>query len=1298
LYTYTKLTNFFDQTSLLRDIQVFFSKRSSENNENIPNFYEESIRYFFAIYHENFLCNYNLFIIHRKELHMFINTSQIIFHKDVHRISLNKHLFIVLICIFCFSQSVFAQFQIRNIAPEKFIIGDETTFTIDGVGIDESAKTLNRSLSDNSLISTLDIPDYARGICVVGNRAYIANRSDGIRVVDISNVMQPEIVGHIKTSGEAWGIDVIENTAYVAVYEEGLQIFNIENLSDPVSLDTIQFTEFTFDVKIVDQMAYVANNKRILMIDLNTHSVVKSIETPGLAIGLDIYNNSAYVAMLSQGIHIIDLQSLNTIEIHTDFSAYDIDVEENIAYMACGKDGIQIFNIENEGNPVMIGKSDIDNAYGGSILGNKLYVTGETALSIFSINDAIIPPDVIITANSETTTISIFFIPDVSIEDCTVSVNSSNVDVIKDVDYFIDNGQIWLEFKPVADQYGQTTISCEITEGDKNYIREIPITVNYAEIILNSISTTIDNNEVIVSMDGKGFEQNTSVLVLPDVLLPVWGFIDVSIRDISVIDNLAYVLSSSELIIIDIKMLSHPQIIGSLGLPFYSKALKVIDNIAYVASSSGFHVINIENPFFPSIVASMETPDNANALDVADNRAYVTCSESGLQIIDITIPSQPSIINTIETQGNAIDVKIAGDLAFVTTVDSINVIDIEDELNLEIINTLKNFRSKICVFNNLLYVVDSSDLVIYDIEDPYNMKIISKEYLDLCYLDGLFLMENVAYISFIHEIVIIDVKTPDLLQKIASFYQRRGGHSIIADRKVFTTVNEPSIIPISVEIKNLNYSSSSLSFKLLSPVMGRTYQFYVSNPQYNQTITADLEAPFIVSSLDNQDVDGNSKTFSVPFSLQEKSVDASINDYTISVYASNPELIKLSQHTWPYTGAENVIDMTPVKNSFGTSTIVLTLTNGNFNQVERFTVSVDFPQFSSLSVTPVSYPLNEEYVATITGENFDTDTRVFLLASEENLTISTLRTSTSVNDISVVGNLAYLANGQSGMKIIDISSTFYPEITGSIETPGYAWGLTVSGDYAYIACDSFGVVVVDIKDPFKPKIIGNIDTPNSARNVAIVNNILYVADGYNGLYIIDISTPDSPDYHSLIETQGFAKDVFVKGDMLYLADGSNGLQLFDISNPLTPTFMTSIDTYSDASEIAVEGDIAYVASNYGIEMINIEDPLHPVKIHRKYIPQYARGIAISKGKAYVALNSGLLVTSIFQNLQILDMSETELKVQIPAQIQKGDYQINVYNPQNTESVSIQFQDADGDGDAKSDDENSACFLDLLNMF
>ena len=113
-------------------------------------------------------------------------------------------------------------------------------------------------------------------------------------------------------------------------------------------------------------------------------------------------------------------------------------------------------------------------------------------------------------------------------------------------------------------------------------------------------------------------------------------------------------------------------------------------------------------------------------------------------------------------------------------------------------------------------------------------------------------------------------------------------------------------------------------------------------------------------------------------------------------------------------------------------------------------------------------------------------------------------------------------------------------------------------------------------------------------------------------------------------------------------------------------------------------------------MINIEDPLHPVKIHRKYIPQYARGIAISKGKAYVALNSGLLVTSIFQDLQILDMSETELKVQIPAQIQKGDYQINVYNPQNTESVSIQFQDADGD--AKSDDENSACFLDLLNMF
>ncbi len=61
-------------------------------------------------------------------------------------------------------------------------------------------------------------------------------------------------------------------------------------------------------------------------------------------------------------------------------------------------------------------------------------------------------------------------------------------------------------------------------------------------------------------------------------------------------------------------------------------------------------------------------------------------------------------------------------------------------------------------------------------------------------------------------------------------------------------------------------------------------------------------------------------------------------------------------------------------------------------------------------------------------------------------------------------------------------------IIGSVDTPHFAKGVTIVGDMAYVADGSSGLQVIDITTPSEPVIIGSVDTPGPARGVAIVGD------------------------------------------------------------------------------------------------------------------------------------------------------------------------------------------------------------------
>lgn len=109
-----------------------------------------------------------------------------------------------------------------------------------------------------------------------------------------------------------------------------------------------------------------------------------------------------------------------------------------------------------------------------------------------------------------------------------------------------------------------------------------------------------------------------------------------------------------------------------------------------------------------------------------------------------------------------------------------------------------------------------------------------------------------------------------------------------------------------------------------------------------------------------------------------------------------------------------------------------------------------------------------------------------------------------------------------------------PYITGSYDTPDSASGVYITDTYAYVADGDSGLQVINISEPASPSIVGACDTPGSASGVYVAGTYAYVADYGSGLQIIDISESENPRMIGLCETRDRAFDVCVQGAYAYL--------------------------------------------------------------------------------------------------------------------------------------------------------------------
>jgi len=232
--------------------------------------------------------------------------------------------------------------------------------------------------------------------------------------------------------------------------------------------------------------------------------------------------------------------------------------------------------------------------------------------------------------------------------------------------------------------------------------------------------------------------------------------------------------------------------------------------------------------------------------------------------------------------------------------------------------------------------------------------------------------------------------------------------------------------------------------------------------------------------------------------------------------------------------------------------------------------------------------------------------------------------------VAVDGDYAYVADGDSGLRVISVADPAHPVEVGHADTPGSAREVAVSGSYAYVVDLTAGLRVFSVADPAHPSEVGHYDPPGLTTSVAVNGNYAYVTDIDSGLWVISVADPSNPTRTGRSQLPDTAFSVAVTGHLACVADYLHGLRVVSVADPANPHEVGHNDSLGFFC-VTAKGDYAYAdVGGYenGLFVVSLADPTHPVKVGWCNTHDLVNSIAIENGYAYAVGYSKLYVVSV----------------------------------------------------------------------
>lgn len=240
-------------------------------------------------------------------------------------------------------------------------------------------------------------------------------------------------------------------------------------------------------------------------------------------------------------------------------------------------------------------------------------------------------------------------------------------------------------------------------------------------------------------------------------------------------------------------------------------------------------------------------------------------------------------------------------------------------------------------------------------------------------------------------------------------------------------------------------------------------------------------------------------------------------------------------------------------------------------------------------------------------------------------------------------DFAFVADGPQGLQIINAGNPRDPFIVSSLSSIGYCNDVavtTINGTkYAFLAASSSGLSVVNVSNPSSPSQTAVVSIVNDAVISVAVDSVKrkVYAGTYNGfLHIIDVSVlPSQPVSLGNYDAYDKIKGIAVSGIYCYLAEPGYGIEIINVQNPVNPYNISFFDTPGDPQDIAVspQYNMAYIADGHaGLTVLDVTNPASPYFSVTKYSNDDVLGVSANNDYVFTAeFTQGCESFGIFHN-------------------------------------------------------------------
>jgi len=141
----------------------------------------------------------------------------------------------------------------------------------------------------------------------------------------------------------------------------------------------------------------------------------------------------------------------------------------------------------------------------------------------------------------------------------------------------------------------------------------------------------------------------------------------------------------------------------------------------------------------------------------------------------------------------------------------------------------------------------------------------------------------------------------------------------------------------------------------------------------------------------------------------------------------------------------------------------------------------------------------------------------------------------------------YVTAEQRGLYIVDKSTL---TLLSECDTPGEALGVSVKDNIAYVADRQDGLTVIDITNRTAPVLLDTgYNTSGYAQSIAWEGNWMVVGSGGGGVYLFDITNPAAPVFVDRLSSTyvGYVRKVAIKDGKVYVASRDFGIMELSIN-------------------------------------------------------------------------------------------------------------------------------------------------------